>query len=925
VTVRKPVLGSLGLFAALIAVLVAPTVAQADFGIQNLRAGAVNRDGSVATGAGTHPYGWTVSFEINQNSEGEPEGKIRDLIVDLPVGMVGNPTALPACAGAEFEGFLTACPPNTQIGVARVKTLELATLIVPVYNLAPPLGVPASVGFSLASENSLQEASLRSGDYGVTVSDTTVPTSKRIVSVSETIWGVPAASNHDAERGLEAAEGVGPPVPSGIVPKPFLTLPTSCTGPLKTTVSADSLEEPGVFRSQTVESLGETGLPEGLSGCDRLPFNPSISSQPETTGADSPTGLDFNLHLPQTDLPSNGDPEGRSTATADLQDAVVTLPPGLAFDPSAADGLSACSPAQIELGGPNAPQCPPSSKVGTIEAETPLLAHPVPGTIYVARQVENPFGSLIAIYLVLEDPDSGVLVKIPGKVDPDPVTGQLRATVPQNPQLPVEDISLHFSGGPRGVLTTPATCGSYATHSELTPWTSPEGLTAFPVDSFKVDSGAGGSPCPSSEAAAPNNPTFEAGTVTPLAGSYSPFVLKLSRENGSQRISSLSATLPEGLVGKLAGVPYCTDLAIAAAVARDHFGDGALEQANPSCPPASEVGTVVVGAGSGSPLYVAGHAYLAGPYKGAPLSLEVITPAVAGPFDLGVVAVRAALFVDDSTSQIHAISDPLPSILDGIPLDIRSVALNMSRPQFTLNPTSCQAAAITGSVTSTTGQTAPLSNRFQVGGCKGLAFTPKLSLTLKGSTRRGGNPALRAVLTQPKGEANIAKVSVVLPRSEFIDNRHINSPCTRVQFNAGAGNGAQCPAKSILGHARAFTPLLDKPLEGPVYFRSNGGERELPDLVASLDGQVHLNLVGFIDSVHSKGSEISRTRNTFATVPDAPVSRFVLNLKGGKEGLLQNSANLCKVKNIATVKLNAQNGKMAELRPKLANGCGKPR
>ena len=800
--------------------------------------------------------------------------------------MVGNPQAVPRCSGADFDGDFPRCPLNTVIGVAHVQIAGLATPVnVPVFNLTPRPGVPATVGFSLFNENSFQEASLRSGDYGVDVSDISVPTEKLLDSVTETIWGVPAETEHDAERGQAALEGTGPPVASGLVPKPFLALPTSCTGPLKTTVSIDSVEEPGVFRTQTVESLGEAGSPEGLRGCDRPPFSPRISSQSEVTAADSPTGLSFDLHVPQTELPSNGDPEGRSTATADLKDAVVTLPPGLVFNPSAADGLSACSPAQIELGGPNAPQCPPSSKVGTIEAKTPLLDHPVFGSVYVARQVENPFGSLIALYLVLDDPISGVLVKIPGKVEPDPVTGQLRTVVPQNPQLPVEEFSLHFSGGPRGVLTTPVTCGTYTTHAELTPWTSPGGATAFSDDSFKINSGANGSSCPASEAAAPNKPSFEAGTVTPLAGAYSPFVLKLSRENGSQRIGSLETTLPEGLVGKLAGIPYCSDAAIAAAAARNHLGEGALEQAHPSCPLASEVGTVTVGAGSGSPLYVTGHAYLAGPYKGAPLSLEIITPAVAGPFDLGVVAVRAALYVNESSAQIHAVSDPLPSILFGVPLDVRSVALNMSRPQFTLNPT----------------------------GCNGLEFKPKLQLSLKGGTKRTGHPALKAVVTYPKGSgyANIARAQVGLPHSEFLDQGNIGTICSQADLKA-----ATCPKASVYGKATAYSPLLERPLTGPVYLAGGFGYK-LPALVADLNGQIRILLKGKVDTDKQQG-----IRTTFEAVPDAPVSRFVLEMKGGKKGLLENSTNICVGSHKAEATFKAQNGKVETFKAPIQTSCG---
>lgn len=905
--------------ALLFLALAAPS-AQASFGLNSFSISALDRDGSIDLRAGSHPYEYIARFSLNQDGSGQPEGRLRDVIVDLPPGLIGNPRAIPSCTGADFEGAFPACPVNTQIGVVNVKLTGLPPAAEAVYNLTPPSGVPASIGFSLISLNSFQEASIRTGgDYGVTLSDITVPSDKEIQSINLNVWGVPADGGHDPERGRPCLAPREPcPVASELFPKPFLTLPTSCAGPLKTTIHVDSVEEPSVFQTKTFESLDDAGNPAGLTGCERPPFDPTITTLPETSAADSPTGLHVNLHLPQTE-------DASGIATAHLKDTVLSLPKAMVVNPSSGAGLVACSEVQVDLSGPGPANCPESSKVGAVSIETPLLDHPVPGAVYLAKQGENPFGSLLALYIAVDDPTSGVVVKLAGKVEPDPVSGQLKATFRENPQLPFEDLDVDFFGGPRATLTTPFTCGTYTSTSDLTPWTTPEGADAFPASAFQINSGANGAACPASEAAAPNAPSFEAGTVAPLAGSYSPFVLKLSRENGYQHFGALNLTLPPGLTGKLAGVQECSEAQIAQAQARSNPGEGALEEAAPSCPQTSALGTVIAGAGSGAPLYVSGHAYLAGPYKGAPLSMVIVTPAVAGPLDLGVVAIRSGLYIDESTSQITVKSDPLPTILQGIPLDIRSVAVKIDRSTFTLNPTNCEAMAVSGQLISTAGQAAPLKNRFQVDGCKGLDFKPKLAISLKGKTQRGKNPALKAVLTQPSGQANIRRVSVVLPRSEFIDNRHINNPCTRVQFNAGAGNGAQCPPSSILGRVRAFTPLLDKPLEGPVYFRSNGGERELPDLVASLDGQVHLNVVGFIDSVGKKGSEVSRIRNTFATVPDAPVSKFVLEMAGGKKGLLLNSTNLCKVNNIATVKMDAQNGKRSETNQKIANSCSRGR
>jgi hypothetical protein len=922
-TVHRKLVGCFGLIAVTLALAV-PAAAQAQFGLRSVSTEALNADGSIDLQAGSHPFAYRVNITVNQDSEGFSEGRLRNLIVELPAGFVGNPQAAPKCDGAtfDFSALNTICPIGTQVGVARVDFNRESEGHKAVFNISTPVGAPARLGFSLAEYTSFQEAGLRPSDYGVNISDIGVP-GLEIQSISETIWGVPADSRHDGERECE-----GEPEVFGCLsqspPLPFLSLPTSCTGPLQTTVRVDSIEEPGVFVSKTVHSVNDNGVEAGLEGCEAPVFKPTITVQPENAAADSATGLHVNIHVPQ-----NQDPN--QPASAHLKDAVVSLPPGMVINPSAADGLGACpleGPQGINLPKSTDPnvaepaaagepaKCPASSTVGSVEVKTPLLDHPVTGTVYLARQLENPFGSLIALYIALEDPVTGIVVKVPGKVEPDPLTGQLKATFLNNPQLPFEDLSFDFSGGPRATLTTPSTCGTKTAGAVLTPWSTPEGATANPSSTFAITSSPNGS-CPTTEAQMPNAPGFEAGTTTPLAGTYSPFVLKVSRENGSQRISSLDATLPEGLVGKLAGIPYCSDAAIAQAASRSGLGQGAVERADPSCPLASEVGTVNVGAGSGTPFYVQGHAYLAGPYKGAPLSLEIITPAVAGPFDLGTVAVRTALYVNPITAQIHAVSDAIPSILAGIPLDVRSIALDLSRPKFTLNPTSCDPMAVLGATTSTLSQTTALSSRFQVGGCNGLAFKPRLALRVFGKTNRNSKPRFRAILQTKPGEANIARAQVNLPHSEFLEQAHIKTICTRVQFNAGAGHGEQCPKASIYGRAKAFTPLLDKPLKGPVYLRSSS--HKLPDLVAALGGQIDIALDGKVDTGPNQG-----IRNTFEVVPDAPVSKFILELKGGGKGLLVNSENLCSkdAKTQGVARFTGQNGKVESFKPKVANNCG---
>lgn len=892
--------------------LAAPAAAQADFGIQSFSANFLEEDESPDTQAGSHPFEYKVRFTMNQDAEEDVEGTLKTLVMELPPGLVGDPLSLPRCSRAAFDfNLLSTCPGDTQVGIADVLANRSGLLIHPgVYNLTPSPGAPVTLGLVIDNNNAYLDASLRTGgDYGADVADAAVPVREEIQSVTTHIWGLPMARAHDPGRycipdnpQLAVIEGCS----SDALPAPFLSLPTRCDSPLETTLRVTSAE--GGEDEATVST-------PALEGCESVPFEPQIKARPETAAADSPTGLAVTVKIPQSSAP-------KQLASAHLKDSVVTLPAGLAVNPSAAIGRGACSLTQVDLSGPDPARCPDASKVGTVSVSSPLVDHPLPGSVYLARQGENPFGSLIALYLTVNDPLTGVVVKQAIKVVPDPVTGQLVAFTEGTPQLPFEVLDFNFFGGPRAALTTPPTCGTYTTQSVLTPWTAPQGKAAEPSDAFQVTGAAGGGACPASEAQMPAAAGFEAGTTAPLAGAYSPFVLKLTRENGSQRFGALNVTLPPGLSAKLAGVAECSDPQIAAAEARKNPGEGALELANPSCPKASEVGTATVGAGSGAPIYVTGHAYLAGPYKGAPLSLVIITPAVAGPFDLGVVVVRSALFIDESTAQATAKSDPIPQMLQGIPLAVRSVSIRLDREGFSLNPTNCEAKQITGQAISPLGTATPLAAHFQASGCRQLAFAPhfKLSLLGKSQMRRTGHPALKALVTYPKGSgyANIARAQVLLPASVFIANEHINNPCTRPKFAEGA-----CPPGSILGTARAYTPLLDKPLEGKVYFRSNGGERELPDIVADLNGQVHFVLVGFNDSVQIPHTESSRTRNTFAVVPDAPVSKFELNLFGGKRSLLENSANLCRTTPRATVRLTAQNGATQNTEPAIATSCPK--
>jgi hypothetical protein len=909
---------------ALASALAAPA-AEASFGIKSLSIEPLNEGGTTDFQAGSHPYEWKLKIEMNQDGGGAPEGKLSSLTVALPPGMVANPTALPRCSAAAFEGAQARCPGDSQVGVVHLEILGQGAADGAVYNLTPPFGVPGSIGFSAAGYNSFQEASVRSStDFGITAGDTTVPTALSIQSVEETIWGVPAAPVHDTQRICFENELFVHGCASGAQPaKPFFTMPTSCGPPLKTTVTVESQE--GQSDQRTLESEAEGGGLEGLGGCNAETFEPSASFQPTTTEADSPTGLEAKINQPQ-----NEDPEGLSTAH--LRNVTVTLPEGLVVNPSSANGLDACSESQIGYLGTDAtgphfsetPQgCPDASKLGTLEVKSPLLGEfddagrvtgprPLHGSVFLAEPFDNPFGSLVSIYLAIEEEELGLVAKLAGKVIPDPSSGRLTATFEENPQLPLEEIKLRFFEGARAALTTPAACGTYTTSSAMTPWSYPEGAIARPGDSFTIGASPGG-PCASSEGGLPNAPSFEAGTTSLLAGAYSPFVLKLTREDGSQQLRGLNLALPPGMAAKFAGRAECSDAQIAQAEARKSPGEGTLERQSPSCPSGSELGTVTVGAGSGSPFYVTGRAYLGGPYKGAPFSIVAITPAIAGPFDLGVVVVRSAIYVNEETAQGSVKTDPIPTILQGIPLQVRSIAIKIDNGAFTLNPTSCEAKAVTGEAISPTGSVAHLSNRFQVGGCESLAFKPKLQLSLKGSTKRTGHPALKAVVSYPQGSAyaNIARAQVNLPGSEFIDQGNLNKTCTRPVLLAG-----NCPAASIYGKAKAWTPLFEKPLEGNVYLVGGFGY-QLPALVAELNGQIRFLLVGKVDSGPNKG-----IRNTFETVPDAPVEKFVLEMRGGKKySLLENSENLCAKPQRATARFTAQNGKVVVLKPKIVNSC----
>ncbi len=925
----------------------APTVSAEDsfgfgpaipFEIESFATKVADSLGNDYTQAGGHPFSAGAEFKlptrIGPNNTQLQIGFGKNLITDLPPGFVGNAEATQRCSGTAAVYADTyanpTCPWGSIVGFA---TVELGNQgghkseNWPVYAIEPERGTPAQFEFFLKGVKDLISLTprLRAAEgYAISVDAPKLSKNPVVLGVSVTLcgFGVNLQASPVGGEHIGAPEAVSckPRTQAGAEPanpKPFLTNPSTCeaAGPM-TKLSLDSWEYPGALKPDGSPDYSdpdwhskEAGSPP-LSGCSEVPFDPSIDLQPTGHQADSPTGLDVLLSLPTDGLESPTD-----IAQAFLRKARVTLPAGMAVNPAATDGLGACTSAQIGLGTNDPVSCPDSSKVGSADATTPILGEPLKGSVYLAKQFDNPFHSLLALYLVLENEERGIRVKLPGKVEADPSTGQIVSTFDNNPQAPIGSVSLHFNSGNRAALLAPPKCGHYQIVSELTPWSGaaePTASTRTIGSSFTVNRGPNGSPCPAPDL----DPKLSAGLANPVAGSSSPFLTELSREDGTKRIDSLDLKLPPGLVAYLKGLGYCSDASLASVSEAEGTGQDQID--HPACPQASQIGTVSVKAGGGSnPYYVSTpKVYLAGPYKGAPLSIAVIAPAVAGPFDLGSVVVRNAAYIDPVTAQITVKSDPIPTILHGIPIDLRDVRVNVDRPDFTLAPTNCEEMAV-GATVGGEGQSKDLSERFQVGACSELGFAPHLKLRLRGGTKRAANPKLIANLSAREGDANLAALSVRLPRSAFLDQSHIRTICTRVQWAADA-----CPKGSIYGDVSVKTPLLDYTLKGHVYLRSS--VHKLPDLITDLRGPsyqpIRVELSGKTDSV--KGA----LRNTFSFIPDAPFTQARLVLYGGKRGLVVNSRDICAHTYRATVTMDGQNGKIHDFRPVVRNGaCGKAR
>ncbi len=886
---------------ALCACLLLATAARASFGIEGFD-GELLSGGIAETQAGSHPEEMTTTIDFAKFQEETPfgplwmpDGQIRNVRVELPTGFFGSPSAVGTCTDAELLAPtpITTCPLESQVGIVELRMdnslLALGTNVA-LFNMVAPDDSPAILGFKVGGVPIHLRAQVRSGsDLGIDIVSTNVSQALPVYGTRVTVWGVPASSTHDGLRGQCLDMQTGEPLgeercPTGAPKTAFLSTPTTCTAPLRTDLEAESWQ--GVKGAAVTEShaLGDPGSLTTQTGCDRLPFEATMKVRPETTKATGPAGYSFDLAMPQSSDPDN-------LAQSHLKKVVVRLPQGVTASPAAADGLGSCSDAQTNLGSDRPDECPASARVGTVAIDTPALSTQLKGSVYLLQP--QP-GNLFRLLVTAEGP--GVVLKLRGDAHPDPVTGQLTAVFDDNPQAPFSNVHIAFKDGPRALLSNPTACGTYTTETEFTAW---NGKTTSSSSAFTIDQG-----CTKSSQFSPG---FSAGTTNPIGGAFSPFTLRVTRPDGQQNVSSIQATLPRGVLAKLAGVPLC----------------GEAQAATGACPAATQVGTATVGAGAGSnPLYVPQPGreptaiYLAGPYRGAPYSLLAKVPAQAGPFDLGTVAVRNAIAIDPTTAQVSVTSDPLPQILQGIPIAYREIRVDVDRSDFTLNPTSCDPMEVKGTIGSSQGQSANVSDRFQVANCERLQFKPDLKLSVKGPTHRNAFPALKAVLTMPKQNgANIQRAQVTLPKTELLEQAHIRTICTRVQYAAGQGGGASCPPASIYGRAKAWSPLLDKPLEGPVYLRSSS--HQLPDLVASLNGQIHIDLVGRIDAVNA------RIRNTFEAVPDAPVSRFVLEMQGGRKGLLANNTELCRTTPRAAVAFDAQNGKAADSDPVMRADCGK--
>jgi hypothetical protein len=889
--------------------------------------------GKLYTQSSGHPPFGVTDFTLNTfpfatGIGGFPEGFVKDIVVDTPEGLSVNPEAAPQCTLEQLKSPAH-CPQNTIVGInyltialgapnsekppkcefegAIVPLCPQGRVALPVYNMVPFEGVPSMVAFLTETGATFIVGSLSPIDQHVTFTISEVhapqagpPKSPPIVGSRLVFFGGKSPLQEAINPALNGT---------------YLTMPSNCAGPQVSKLTVDSYGPPYSTGSITAEKSYST--PTGASGCASVPFNPEITVTADGAGkfVDSPEPTTVDVGIPWN-------PEA-PIANSYLKVAKVTLPEGMGINPSASNGLVSCSDEQFHYHTNIPVECPKASEIGTVEVQTPSLpANSLFGDVYVGAPLKNGPGAFesgeqFRIFIHAFSTRYGVNVRLEGKVFPNATTGQLTAVVAENPQATFRNFRLHFFGGDKGILTSPPTCGTNTTTTEFTPWSEVPNNNK-PTTNTALTSVPGGGACPTSLGARKFAPTYTAKSESTAAGKYSPFRVVIGRTDGQQELKVVNVTLPKGLVGRLAGIPYCSDAGIAAAEA----SSGRAQLANPSCSSESVIGWATTQAGSGNaPLALGGRAYLAGPYKGAPLSMAIVTPAVSGPFDLGTVVVRVALNVNPMTAEINAVSDPIPNVFGGVKLDIRSIDVNVNRHNFMINPTNCAAGATAGTINGGGSNPASaaawssyaVSAPFQAIGCNKLGFKPSFNARITGGTTRAKNPKIRVVVKARKGDANIARTALNLPHSLFLDQGHIKTVCTRVQLAAKA-----CPKNSIYGQAEASSPLLKQKLKGPVYLVSS--KHKLPDLLADLNGQINLQLDGVISSKHGG------LKTVFNNTPDVPLKTFVLNMQGGKKSLLQNSANLCKSPQLAILNMKGQNGKVMKtnkLRLNVASCGGK--
>jgi hypothetical protein len=857
------------------------------------------------TQAGGHPdLGGTVEME----DPGEPE-VARNISVNLPTGIFGNPGAIIRCDSTNFA--LDSCAAGSQAGVITIYANyngnpDFLLGTAPVYNLEPQgddetarLGfVAPTIGVPIIMPLTVRSAS----DYGVRMTVAGITQSVPIQFVSFKIWGFPAEGSHDPERFHVGSPGepagcpglpttacnVAPYPTAAELVRPYTNNPSICTGQaLPVSLEVETYQDP------SHPSSAQASYP-ATTGCSAQRFDPILNMDLTTHEADSPAGLDIQLKADQF--------LANPPSPSELRSATVILPQGLSVNPDAADGQSSCTDAQAGFGTALPGHCPDNAKIGTFDVVTPALEGPLLGSLYIG---EPKPGNQYRIFMIADG--FGVHAKFVASVQPNPETGQLTLGVTDLPQVPFEEFNLHLFASDRGLMATPTRCTVYSVDSLFVPWN--ETLASQHSNaSVAIRSGPNGSSCPAQVRSF--HPRLVAGTSSPVSGKFSDFHLRLDRDDGDQFLGDLTFKMPPGLTASLRGISYCPDPAIAASAANA----GLAEREHGSCPASSQIGTTNVAAGPGGhPFHATGKMYLAGPFKGAPLSVVAVTPALAGPYDYGVVVVRVAIHVDPLDAHVFAASDTVPSIIGGIPIRMRSIQVNIDRPEFMINPTNCSPFTVDSQGIGDQGTVADFSSYFQALNCVTLNFKPRMTVRQLGgrkTTRRTANPELQFDLKTRPGDANIKSLSVTLSSAFEIDQRHLGNLCTEKELAA-----TQCAGRQQIGKATTTTPLLDQPLTGPVYAVSGSGG--LPRLAFVLDGQV-----GLLPRADAKTVSGGRLQTTVPVVPDAPIGHFHLVVFGGKHGYLANTRDLCKHTPVIKVAYTAQNGKTSSESLKVKSPCG---